>query len=88
MPDAPSILFGHLIGRGRVIDRLKKRVFMGEALHMSKKKVSSRLQEAIEDVEILPLDDQRLLMELIHQRLIQHRRTELRTDIAEARKAY
>lgn len=55
---------------------------------MSKKKVSSHLQEAIENVDMLPLDDQRLLIEVIRQRLIQHRRVELTTDIAEARKAY
>jgi hypothetical protein len=55
---------------------------------MGKKRVSSRFQEVIETVEALPPDDQQLLIELIRQRLIQHRRTELAADIAEARKAY
>lgn len=55
---------------------------------MGKKRVSSRFQEVIETVEALPPDDQQLLIEIIRQRLIQHRRTELAADIAEARKAY
>jgi len=55
---------------------------------MGKEKVSSRFQQVIETVEALPLDDQLLLIEIIHQRLIQHRRAELAADIAEARQAY
>ncbi len=55
---------------------------------MSDTRVSSGFQEAIETVEALPPDDQILLIEIIRQRLIQHRRGELATEIAEAREAY
>jgi len=55
---------------------------------MNKKKTSSRFQEVIETVESLPPDDQALLIEIIRQRLIQHRRAELAAEIAEARRAY
>ena len=55
---------------------------------MSEKIASSRFQEVIETVEALPPDDQTLLIEIIHQRLIQQRRAELTADIAEARAAY
>lgn len=55
---------------------------------MSKEKVSSRFQQVIETVEALPPDDQLLLIEIIRQRLIQHRRAELAAEIAEARDAY
>ncbi|MCJ7620696.1 MAG: hypothetical protein MUP64_10825 [Anaerolineae bacterium] len=49
---------------------------------------SSDLQRVIEDVETLPVDDQMLLIEIIRQRLIQHRRSDLIADVAEARQAY
>jgi len=49
---------------------------------------SSRFQDVIETVEVLPPDDQALLVEIIRQRLIQHRRRELAAEIAEAREAY
>lgn len=49
---------------------------------------SSRFQEAIETVEALPPDDQAMLVGIIRQRLIQHRRSELAAEIAEAREAY
>ncbi|WP_447974928.1 hypothetical protein [Nitrospira sp. Kam-Ns4a] len=55
---------------------------------MSKTTRVPRFQEVIEMVEALPPDDQALLMQIIRQRLIQHRRTELAADIAEAREAY
>lgn len=55
---------------------------------MSKKKVSSRFQEVIETVEALPPDDQELLIEILRQRLIQHRRAELAAEVQEARQAY
>ena len=55
---------------------------------MSEKIASSRFQEVIETVEALPPGDQVLLIEIVHQRLIQQRRTELAADIAEARNAY
>lgn len=50
--------------------------------------VSSTFQRAIEGVERLPVDDQMLLIEIIRQRMIQHRRSELITQVAEAREAY
>ncbi len=49
---------------------------------------SSRFQEAIETVEELQPDDQLLLVEIIRQRLIQHRRAELVSEVASARAAY
>jgi len=49
---------------------------------------SSIFQEAIEGVERLPADDQMLLVEIIRQRMIQHRRNELITQVADAREAY
>ena len=55
---------------------------------MSTRAPISRFQETIEVVETLSPDDQALLIEIIRQRLIQQRRTELAVDIAEARNAY
>ncbi|MFZ2348903.1 MAG: hypothetical protein WAW99_01545 [Candidatus Bipolaricaulis anaerobius] len=55
---------------------------------MAKEKVAPQFQEVIEMVETLPPDDQALLIDLIRQRLMQHRRNELAADIAEARNAY
>jgi CHASE3 domain sensor protein len=49
---------------------------------------SSEFQRVIEDVEALPVDDQMLLIEIVRQRLIQHRRAELSAQVAEARQAY
>lgn len=49
---------------------------------------SSIFQNAIEEVERLPVDDQLLLIEIIRQRMIQHRRHELISQVAEARIAY
>lgn len=49
---------------------------------------SSAFQQAIEGVEMLPIDDQLLLVEIIKQRLIQHRRTEIIAAVAEARESY
>ncbi|MCJ7431866.1 MAG: hypothetical protein MUO77_00095 [Anaerolineales bacterium] len=49
---------------------------------------TSYFQDAIETVEKLPVDDQTLLIEIIRQRLIQYRRAELITEVAEARQSY
>lgn len=49
---------------------------------------TSELQRVIEDVETLPVDDQMLLIEIIRQRLIQQRRSELAAEVAGAREAY
>jgi len=55
---------------------------------MSQTTSTSRFQEVIEMVESLPPDDQALVLEIVRQRLIQHRRTKLAADVAEAREAY
>ncbi len=55
---------------------------------MSQTLSSSRFQEVIETVEALPPDDQIMLIEIIRQRLVQHRRAELASDVAESRAAY
>jgi hypothetical protein len=55
---------------------------------MSQIPACSHFQEVIEMVETLPPDDQVLLVDIIRQRLIQHRRSELAADIAQARDAY
>jgi hypothetical protein len=49
---------------------------------------SSMFQKAIESVEMLPVDDQLLLVEIIKRRLIEHRRTELVAMVAQARESY
>ena len=48
----------------------------------------SAFQDTIEQVERLPIDDQLLLIEIIRQRLLQHRRRDLVAQVAEAREAY
>ena len=55
---------------------------------MNPQGLSSRFQTVIETVETLPPDDQLLLIEIIRQRLIQYRRAELITEVAEARQSY
>lgn len=45
------------------------------------------LQAAIECVEALSLEDQQLLIELIHKRLIEKRRAEIAKNAAETLKA-
>lgn len=49
---------------------------------------SPGFQETIDMVESLPPDDQLLLIELIRQRLIHHRRVGLAADVRKARRAY
>jgi len=49
---------------------------------------TSYFQDVIETVEKLPPEDQMLLVEIIRQRLIEKRRMELITRVAEARQAY
>ena len=61
---------------------------IGAARAEVKKTHSSAFQQAIEGVEMLPVDDQLLLVEIIQQRLIQHRRSELIATVAEARESY
>jgi hypothetical protein len=49
---------------------------------------TSELQRVIDTVESLPMDDQMLVIDIIRQRLIQHRRADLAAQVAEARRAY
>jgi hypothetical protein len=49
---------------------------------------SSHFQDVLETVEALPLDEQAMLAEIIQQRVIQQRRTQLVTEIAEGREDY
>jgi hypothetical protein len=49
---------------------------------------SSAFQRAIESVEMLPVEDQMLLVEIIRRRLIQYHRAELVAEVAEARAVY
>lgn len=55
---------------------------------MDAQSMSSRFQTVIETVETLPPDDQLMLIEIIRQRLIQYRRAELISEVAEARQSY
>jgi hypothetical protein len=55
---------------------------------MTEERVAPRFQEVIDMIETLSADDQALLIEIIHRRLIQHRRAGLAAEIAEAREAY
>lgn len=48
----------------------------------------SHFQEVIEAVESLPPEDQLMLIDIIRQRLIEQRRSELISEVAEAREAY
>ena len=48
----------------------------------------SKFQEIIDKIESLSLDDQELLLEIIHKRIIKRRRARLKAEIAEAREAY
>ncbi|HYT49597.1 MAG TPA: hypothetical protein VEL78_04340 [Pyrinomonadaceae bacterium] len=49
---------------------------------------NSGFQEAIEVVERLPIEDQIVLIEIIRRHLIEERRNQLASDIAEARAAH
>jgi len=55
---------------------------------MGKTITSYSFQELIEAIEALPVDDQELLIEIIHKRLIQQRRARLLDEISEALSAY
>jgi hypothetical protein len=49
---------------------------------------ASSFQVLIDEIESLSLDEQEMLIEIIHQHLMQKRRDELAKDIAEAREDY
>ena len=55
---------------------------------MAEKTAVPRFQQVIETVETLPPDDQLLLIGIIQQRLIQHRRAELAAEVAEGHETY
>jgi hypothetical protein len=45
-------------------------------------------QEPIESVEAVPLDDRKILVEIINNRIIEQRREELEADMEESLEAY
>ena len=49
---------------------------------------TSSLQMALETVDGLTLEEQEMLLEIVHRRLIEQRRSELAGEIAAAREAY
>jgi len=55
---------------------------------MVEKTLSSHFQEVLEKVETLPLSEQAMLIEIVHQRVVQQRRAQLVGEVAEAREAY
>ncbi len=62
-------------------------MFRREAL-VGRKEPSPHFQQVLESVESLPPDDQALLIELVHRRLVQARRAELAAEIRESREDY
>jgi hypothetical protein len=56
---------------------------MGEAIM-----ATSKFQELIDSVEELSIEDQEFLLEIVHKRLIEQKRSNLEGRIAEARKSY
>jgi hypothetical protein len=55
---------------------------------MLQTKNSFSFQNVIEIVEGLPIEEQEMLVEIIHQRLVELRRKELIAEVREAREAY
>ena len=53
-----------------------------------RERASSPFQVAIETVEKLTPEEQEMLVEVVHRRLLERRRAELAEDIAAAREAY
>jgi hypothetical protein len=49
---------------------------------------TSKFQELIDSIEELSLDEQELLLEIIHKRIIDQKRSKLEERIAEARESY
>ena len=49
---------------------------------------TSRLQQALDVVELLPPEEQMMLFEITHRRLIERRRADLAEEIAAVRRAY
>ncbi len=59
-----------------------------EVSEIGTKRTVPRFQDVVEMVESLPPEDQGVLIDIIRQRLIEHRRAEIVADIEEARGAY
>ena len=55
---------------------------------MSETITTSKFQELIDIIEKLSIEDQELLLEIIHKRLIEHKRSRLIAKVTEAREAY
>ena len=55
---------------------------------MSNTLTTSCFQEIIDKIESLSLEDQELLLEIVHKRIIEQKRSNLAERIAEAREAY
>lgn len=55
---------------------------------MSKNTKISQFQQALEAVEALSLEDQSMLLDILHKRLRQQRRNELLKEVAEVRQDY
>jgi len=49
---------------------------------------TSKFQELIDSIEELSLDEQELLLEIVHKRIIDQKRSKLEERIAEARESY
>jgi len=49
---------------------------------------TSKFQELIDTIEELSIEDQELLLEIAHKRLIEQKRSKLEERIAEARESY
>ncbi|MBE9064279.1 hypothetical protein [cf. Phormidesmis sp. LEGE 11477] len=48
----------------------------------------STLDQVLESIETLSVEDQELLVKLMHQRLVERRRDEIAENIAQAKKDY
>jgi lantibiotic modifying enzyme len=55
---------------------------------MGKALATSRFQKIIDKIESLSLEDQESLLEIIHKRLIEQKRSRLEAKVSEAREAY
>lgn len=55
---------------------------------MSQTTKISQFQQALEAVEALSLEDQSMLLDILHKRLRQQRRNELLKEVAEVRQDY
>lgn len=51
-------------------------------------RASSSFQQALEAVEALSVDDQVVLLDILHKRLVEQKREQLRREVAEAEADY